>query len=216
MLEEGVTALPREFYQDDTVTVAQRLLNCRLVYETEQGTLIGRISETEAYTQHDPACHTFRGKTPRNAIMFGPPGHAYIYFTYGMYHCLNAVTAPEHVGEAVLIRAVEPLAGLELMRARRRLSVEGAPKRDERQERIREGRALCGGPGKVCMAFGLDRSQNGLDLTERGSLWIAPPEPDTPPLKSEAIHAAPRIGISQATNRLWRFYMREEPFLSRK
>ena len=223
-------ALPQDFYEQDTLTVAKRLLNCILVHDSAEGRTAGRISETEAYTQDDPACHAFRGKTLRNAAMFGPPGHAYIYFTYGMYHCFNAVTALEGVGEAVLIRAVEPLKGMEHMCCRRRLLEQesvvrqcyypdalasGFPKGGV-GNRVRLGRALCGGPGKLCQAFGLDRVLDGCSLSGETRLWIAPPAEGFFSPDSLDILASPRIGISQAMDSLWRFTLRNDPYVSRK
>jgi DNA-3-methyladenine glycosylase len=207
--------LPRDFYLQDTVAAARALLNCILIHSGPDGLTAGRISETEAYTRDDPASHAYRGQTARNATMFGPPGHAYIYLTYGMHHCLNAVTAPEGIAEAVLIRAVEPLVGLERMRRRRGLSSKIEAMADIRA-RIREGVTLCGGPGKLCQAFGLSRDQNGSDLTAPTHLWIAPPPAGNGLPDPEAIVATPRIGISQGRERLWRFTLRGDPYLSRR
>ncbi|HZT41346.1 MAG TPA: DNA-3-methyladenine glycosylase [Chthonomonadaceae bacterium] len=205
--------LPLAFYLQDTLVVAQALLGCILIHASPEGLTAGRISETEAYRSDDPASHAFRGQTARNATMFGPPGHAYIYLTYGMHYCLNAVTAPEGVAEAVLLRAVEPLAGVELMRRRRGLSEMGANPNDEKA-RIRLGRALCGGPGKLCQAFGLDRTLNGCDLTVPARLWIASAG-EKKPEEASRIVATPRIGITQAVDRLWRFTLRGDLYTSR-
>jgi|SRR5579871_1552322 len=219
---ERAAPLPRAFYARDSRTVARALLNCILIHETPEGRLAGRITETEAYEQDDPASHTFRGKTARNSVMFGPPGHAYVYFTYGMHYCINAVTAAEGRGEGVLLRAAEPLLGMEQMRLRRGLIEEepGARRRnltreEAQQARIRRAKALCGGPGKLCQAFGLDREVNGYDLTLGEILWIAPPDPSGGAPDPEAIVATPRIGITRAVDSLWRFTLRDDPFTSR-
>lgn len=217
MSNQRMFPLGCEFYLQDTVELAKRILNCLLISESPEGTTIGRISETEAYTANDPACHAFRGKTARNQAMFGTPGHSYIYFTYGMHHCFNVVSASEGVGEAVLVRSIEPLLGLELMRKRRGLSKEIDFKSDNCQNneagRQKLGVALCGGPGKLCQAFGLDLSQNGLDLTQQGRLWIGCPNEEMQNV--EHVIATPRIGISVETERLERFYLKGERFLSR-
>jgi len=205
--------LPRVFYLQDTLAAAQALLGCILVHAAPEGLTAGRISETEAYLCDDPACHAFRGQTARNATMFGPPGHAYIYLTYGMHYCCNAVTAPEGTAEAVLLRAVEPLAGVELMRRRRGLS-ERDKGADDAKARIRQGRALCGGPGKLCQAFGLDRALDGWDLTTPTRLWIASAG-EKRPEEPGSIITTPRIGITQATDRLWRFTLRGDPYVSK-
>ena len=209
-------ALPQEFYLQETRQAAQKLLNCILIYETEEGICAGRISETEAYLFDDPASHTFRGLTARCALMFGPPGRAYIYFTYGMHHCLNAVTAAENCGEAVLIRALEPLAGVELMAVRRGLTGDALAKGDaSERERIKIGRFLCGGPGKLCRAFGLTRRESGLDLTGGSALRISPPSPSVGHAAPSKILATPRIGISQNADALWRYTLRNDPYASR-
>ena len=186
--------LKRDFYLQNTVDVARGLLGKILVHKTAGGAISGRIVETEAYLMDDPACHASRGMTPRNAPMFGPPGHAYIYFTYGMYFCMNAVTAPEGVGEAVLIRAVEPLEGIDLMEERRGTGI------------ITN---LASGPGKLCQAFVLGREQNGLDLM-KGDLVIE--EGDD----VADIVITTRVGIRLAAERPWRFYEAGNRFISRK
>lgn len=188
-------SLPREFYLQDTLDVVKGLLGKVLVHCTDEGCIAGRIVETEAYTSDDPACHASRSMTRRNAVMFGEPGHAYVYFTYGMYFCFNAVTATAGTGEAVLIRAVEPIEGIELMM------------RNRRTDKLTN---LTSGPGKLCQAFGLGRTHNGLDLTF-GALTIM----ENHELVGEIV-AATRIGIRLAADRLWRFYVAGNPHVSRR
>lgn len=211
--------LPRDFYAQQTLEVAPALLDCILVHRSAEGVTAGRISETEAYMPTDPASHAYRGKTARNAVMFGPPGHAYLYFTYGMHYCLNAVTMSEGVGTAVLIRALEPLYGLELMRVRRGLlqGEETLPLSalEAERRRVRDGRLLCGGPGKLCQALGLDLRQNGADLTLGQSLWIAAPRISAA-REAKTVLATPRIGITRAVELPWRFVRPNDPFTSRK
>lgn len=176
--------LKRDFYEKSTLKVAQCLLGKILYYKSPEGTLSGKIVETEAYLQDDPACHASRGITPRNKVMFGPPGHAYVYFTYGMHYCFNVVTQKEGVGEAVLIRAVEPIRGIEIM------------KKNRGTENLR---SLTNGPAKLCQAFGIDKKMNGVDLTN-GNLVILDSN------EKPKIHRAPRIGIKNNAEKLWRFY----------
>ncbi len=192
--EIGV-ALPHFFYVQDTLTVAQALLGCVLVHDSPQGRTSGMIVETEAYLHNDPASHAFGGQMKRNAAMFGPPGHAYIYFIYGRYHCLNVVTQAEGVAEAVLIRAVEPLDGIELMQVRR--------------PGCRLGQ-LTNGPAKLVTAFAIPPLLNGHDL-RRSPLWI---EPRVPRAVVQVV-ATPRIGISRGREELWRFAIRGNTWVSR-
>lgn len=187
-------ALPRQFYDRETPEVASELVGRLLVYNSPQGRMSGIIVETEAYGLDDPASHAYRGKTDRNAVMFGPAGFAYVYFTYGMHWCLNASTGPEGVGEAVLIRALEPVDGIDLMRANRGTN---------------DIKLLCSGPARLCQAFGIRRPQNGLDLTG-DILFITGEQP-----QDIQIAHSPRIGIRVATERTWRYHIAGSPFVSR-
>jgi DNA-3-methyladenine glycosylase len=178
--------LPRRFFARDPVVLARDLLGRVLFYRTPEGLLAGGIVETEAYTgDADAASHAFRGRTPRNAVMFGPAGFAYVYFTYGMHYCLNVTAERPGTAGAVLLRALEPLAGVEIMRAR--------------GDRGPEARLLSG-PGKIGRAFGLTLEDNGRDFT-RGPLGIAggSPVPDRDVARSR------RIGISRAIDLPYRF-----------
>ncbi len=186
-----VTPFPASFYLQDTRTVAQLLLGQKIVRRLPTGeALSGLIVETEAYLHDDPACHAYRGRTNRNATMFGPPGHAYVYFTYGMHFMLNFVCAPEGVAEAVLVRALEPFDGIDAMRLHRG----GMP--DTRQ--------LTNGPGKLAQALGLSRERdNGLDVTNPDSDLIVVPN-ILPPF--ETVETT-RIGISRGAELPWRYYI---------
>lgn len=188
--------LPRTFYDRDVVAVARDLLGKVLVREADEGRVSGRIVEVEAYlSAADPACHAYKGQTRRNAAMFGPPGHAYVYAIHARW-CLNAVTEPAGVPSAVLVRAVEPWEGVKLMRARRERS---------------DVRDLTRGPARLCEAFAIDRELNGADLTGGAPLWIADGEPVSP----EAIGVGGRVGVTAAAERPLRFYLLDNPFVSR-
>ena len=187
--------LPRSFYARDTVTVARELIGHYLVHRSPEGLTAGMIVETEAYLQGDPACHAARGMTPRNRVMFGPPGHAYVYFIYGMHFCFNVVTREEGVGEAVLIRALEPVAGIELMRRRRG------------REKITE---LCSGPARLVEAMGITRAHNGYDLT-REPLYICRGRHTSLKLVTTT-----RIGVTEGRDLPLRFYLEGSPYVSRK
>jgi DNA-3-methyladenine glycosylase len=178
-----------------SIEVAPWLLGVLLVH----GDRAGRIVETEAYQGSlDEASHAFRGPTRRNATMFGPAGHLYVYFTYGMHWCANVVTAHEGVGQAVLLRALEPVAGLEEMRAAR-------PK-------ARRDVDLCRGPARLCEALGITGSLDGSDLTDRssGGPWLGV---DGSPAPAEVV-AGPRVGITKAVEHPWRFAVAGSPYVS--
>jgi DNA-3-methyladenine glycosylase len=191
-----MSSRPTDFLQGDVVEAAKRLLGCRLVCETGEGPVSGLIVETEAYHQTDAASHSYKGKTPRTEVMFGPAGRAYVYFTYGMHYCMNIVTGAEGEGSAVLIRALQPLTGMEHMRAKR-------PGIADTQ--------LTNGPAKLCKALGIDRSYNGHDISRKPLRLII----DTPVLQSD-ITTATRIGISRDTDRPWRFYITDNTFVSKR
>ncbi|WP_128544465.1 DNA-3-methyladenine glycosylase [Larkinella soli] len=198
--------LPLDFYErHDTLTLAQLLLGCELVHEHEDGTTAGIIVETEAYLTGDPACHAYVRKTNRNAPMFGPAGTLYVYLIYGVYYCMNVVTGPEGVGEAVLIRALQPTEGLDLMGLRRNLD-----------PGTRAGlRGLCSGPGKLVIAMGISRDHNfeylaGSDA-QAGRVHIRGPV-----LPDFEMVTTTRIGITQGADLPYRFYVKNNPYVSRK
>jgi DNA-3-methyladenine glycosylase len=166
--------LPRAFYARPAVEVAPDLL--------------GRIVETEAYERDDPASHAFAGETPRNRTMFGPPGHLYVYFTYGMHWCMNAVTGPVGDGSAVLLRAGEPVEGFDAMMANRGT------------DRIRD---LCRGPARWARAFRVNGDQDGVDLVRGREVWVEPGSP----VPQEVITRGPRVGVRQAAEVPWRFHV---------
>jgi len=190
--------LPRSFYEQPTVEVARQLLGKYLVRKHRDGITIGRIVETEAYVgPEDKACHASRGRTARTEIMFGPAGHAYVYFIYGFYYCLNIVTEEKDFPSAVLIRAVEPLDGIELMKVRRRT------------EKLHN---LASGPGKLCQAFAIDKSLNGADIC--GKILCVEDRGEPMP----KISARPRVGVDYAgkwKDKPWRFLIRGSEFVSR-
>jgi DNA-3-methyladenine glycosylase len=189
--------LPVDFYARNPPDVARELLGKLLWRETSAGVCGGRIVEVEAYlSSRDPACHASRGRTRRNATMFGPPGRAYVYMIHSRW-CLNAVTEAEGVPSAVLIRAIEPLVGLDLMHQRRVTDV------------VRD---LARGPARLCEALAIDRTYDGWDLTLGRELWIAAdPEHNGQPLR---IVRTGRIGISSAQRRLLRFFVADSLHVS--
>ena len=190
-------ALPAAFYDRPTEQVARDLLGATLVCETADGIAGGRIVETEAYLgPHYDACHGVFGLTPRTEKLFGSPGTAYVYFIYGVHWCFNTVTMPKGHPSAVLVRALEPTIGVDLMRTRR-----PAAKRDI---------DLTNGPGKLCQALGIDRSHDGMSL-QRGPITIR--RGDAVP--DASVLVSPRIGITRAADWPLRWFVRDNPFVSR-
>ncbi|HVY77284.1 MAG TPA: DNA-3-methyladenine glycosylase [Solirubrobacterales bacterium] len=189
--EASPDRLPAEFFDRSVHLVARELIGCRLFFAGCGGVIV----ETESYERDDPACHAYVGLTDRTAVLFGPPGRAYVYLSYGIHSLLNFVAEAEGEAAAVLIRALEPTAGVERMRARR----------GERPDRD-----LCSGPGKLTEALGIDLDQNEADLC-RDPFLLLPPAGDW---QSEVI-TGPRIGITKAVERPWRFCAAGNPHVSR-
>ncbi len=176
--------------------VAPRLLGCELVRWLDGQELRCRIVETEAYDETDAASHSYKGRTARTQVMFGPPGHLYVYFTYGMHYCCNVVTGAEGTGSAVLIRAIEPLVG-EAAMVERRHGVTGV--------------GATNGPAKLCQALAIDRAMNGHNLSIKPLQLVTKPE-----LEKRQIIRTTRIGISQAKDVPWRFYIADNPYVSNR
>lgn len=190
--------LPRSFYSRSTLEVASDLLGKVLVRRLGRRNLAGTIVETEAYVgPHDLACHASKGHTPRTSVMFGPPGYTYVYMIYGFYFCLNVVTEAQGYPAAVLIRGVEPLESLDLMR-------------QLRNNPVRET-SIASGPGKLCMAMSIDKQLNGADLLGT-TIWIEDRKLDPGPICTSA-----RVGVDYAgeyKNKPWRFYVDGNPHVS--
>jgi len=184
-----LTRLGRGFFARSVHQVAPELVGCTLLVDG----VGGRIVEVEAYDAEDPASHGYRGPTARNRAMFGPPGHAYVYRSYGIHWCLNLVCASEGRPEAVLVRALEPKAGLELMRERRGVTVE---------------RLLCSGPGRLCQALGVTREHDGFPLDR-------PPFELLPAREGVDVARSARVGITRAAERPWRYALAGSRYLSR-
>ena len=199
--------LPRSFYDRDPVTVARELLGKLLIRREGRKRLVGRIVEDEAYLgAEDPAAHAYSGRTPRNAVLFGPPGHAYVYFIYGNHYCLNVSCMPKGNAGGVLLRAMEPVQGIEEMALARGLEISPS-------ERPLQLRLLSSGPGRMCEALGITRERdNAKDLTSRRSdLWFADDG-----YRPEKIVATPRIGINKAVEEPLRFVVAGNPYVSGK
>jgi DNA-3-methyladenine glycosylase len=189
--------LPARFYDRPTELVARELLGTVLECTTPEGATRARIVETEAYTgPDDPACHAAAGLTRRTEFLFGPPGRAYVYFIYGMYWCFNAVTRERGHGSAVLVRAVHPIRSVDLMRRRR--------------PRAHRDRDLTNGPGKLCLAMGIVGTMNGTSLRD-GPIVIRAGEP----VNDSNVVVTPRIGITQAAEWPLRFFVRDDPYVSK-
>lgn len=190
--------LSAPFYSSGTVALARAMLGMRLVTVRRGKRVSGRIVEVEAYLgKNDPACHASRGMTPRNEVMFRAPGHCYVYLIYGMYHCVNVVSDPEGIGSAVLIRAVEPLEGVDVMARRRGIS----------EERIRD---LARGPGRLCEAFDIGKPLSGSHLVHSETIWLE----NGPAVAENTIGVSGRIGIRQGAEMPLRFFVLGSRFVS--
>ncbi|MBR4909685.1 MAG: DNA-3-methyladenine glycosylase [Acidaminococcaceae bacterium] len=188
------------FFRQDTIELARKLLGCLLVHGTPEGVAGGMIVETEAYMGAiDKACHAYQNRSERTKIMYGDGGYAYVYFIYGMHHCFNVVTGPAGEGNAVLIRALEPVIGIDLMRKRRQTS---------------QLRNLCSGPGKVCQALAITKEEYGLDLCDSTSPLRLVRFRDIP---DNRIASSSRINVAyaeEAADWPWRFYVKDNMYVS--
>jgi DNA-3-methyladenine glycosylase len=193
-----VVPLPRAFFDRPAIEVGPDLLGCVLSHTTPEGVVAVELTEVEAYMgAADPASHAYRGQTARNAVMFGPPGYSYVYFTYGMYFCVNLVCQPVGTASAVLLRAGRVVTGEELARERRPSS--------------RRDTDLASGPARLCLALGIDRAQNGVDVCTQGSPLLVTSTTDS---SGKKICQGPRVGISSAAEVPWRYWIDGDPTVS--
>ena len=216
--------ISRDFFARPSVLVAPDLLGCVLEHQTTEGVVAVELTEVEAYAgQTDPASHAYRGKTARNAVMFGPPGHAYVYFTYGMYFCVNLVCLGENSASAVLLRAGAIIEGEELARARRSGRGRGsdlghAETPDVSIARPLAARDLARGPARLCQALAIDRAQDGTDVCAADSPLRVRTDRVWPPASARPgerdISTGPRVGVSRAAEIPWRFWITGEPTVS--
>ena len=200
----GTGVLPRDFFARPSVQVAPDLLGCVIAHETAQGLVAVMLTEVEAYAgESDPASHAYRGRTARNAVMFGPPGHVYVYFTYGMHFCMNLVCQPEYGASAVLLRAGRVIEGVPLATVRRARHLPRSTPREV---------DLARGPARLCEALAIDRSHDGADA-------VGPASPlrvlaAVTPVPAGEISRGPRVGVSRAADVPWRFWITGEPTVS--
>ena len=203
-----------DFLENPSDVAAPLLLGCTLTrtitLNGEKHKLVARIVETEAYDQDDPASHAFGGLSERNAAMFGPAGHLYVYVSYGMHHCCNVVCGPEGFGSGCLVRAVEPLEGVEVMRELREAGRAGKAQAGRVRKHPLKLRDLTNGPGKVCAALGIDKTLYGHDLTAEPLVLDF-----APLLPGETIGRSPRVGISKNADAPKRFFIEGNEFVSR-
>lgn len=204
----GENRLPLSFYEAyDTCTLAQKLLGCELVHNSPDGITSGIIVETEAYLQDDPACHAYRKRTVRTEPMYSAAGTIYVYLIYGMYQCVNVVSKEDGIAEAVLIRALQPTQGVELMEMRRELRRKKVPGVLQKPIALKE---LCRGPGKLVQAMGIDRSIHNSQSLATSSLYITPSV-----LDNFEMNISKRIGITQGADLLYRYSIKNNSFVSR-
>lgn len=199
MFWEKQKRLPQAFFERPVTEVAQNLLGQYFCRQTEHGLIVAKIIETEAYHQEkDPACHAYRGKTKRNAVMFTEAGNLYVYFTYGMHYCMNIVCEKPGIAAAVLLRAMEPISGIEIIRKLRDPTV--------------KPRDYMRGPARLCQALAITLEHNGISLVEKNSpVYVIRGEK----ISKDKIAKTPRIGISQGKELLWRYYIKDHPLVSR-
>jgi DNA-3-methyladenine glycosylase len=208
--------LPRGFFAGSSLAVAGPLLGCVLEHETGEGLVAVMLTEVEAYEgAADPASHAYRGRTARNAVMFGEPGHAYVYFTYGMHFCVNLVCRPPGTASAVLLRAGRVIHGIPLAAARRAAGRNGGGIDAPGVVSPAVERELARGPARLCQALGIDRGLDGADVCDPASpLRIRPDEATGSGRPARDVSRGPRVGISAAADRPWRFWLTGDPTVS--